>query len=104
MYTSSAGSRAELSILCDSGAVVVMNFTPFISDLINKHTINWSCTFGNKAQLRASAMETIQLEEVKVHRKEEQKAATLKGALWIMVVNSLNQLPNKAIFESTGMD
>ena len=79
MYTS-ADSRTEVSILCDSGANVHM--TPFITDLINKRTINRSCTFGNKAQLRAPAMGDMPI-KVKIRGKDDRIAVMLKDVLWV---------------------
>ena len=79
MYTS-ADSRTEVSILCDSGANVHM--TPFITDLINKRTINRSCTFGNKAQLRAQATGDMP-SKVKVRGKDDQITVMLTDVLWV---------------------
>ena len=55
---------------------------PFITDLINKRTINRSCTFGNKAQLRAPAMGDIPI-KVKVRGKDDQITVILKDMLWV---------------------
>ena len=78
MFTS-AKSCTE-SILCDSGANVHM--TPWVKDLQNTRTINRSCTFGNKGQLKASALGEMPL-RVKVKGKDDLTEVTLKNVLWV---------------------
>ena len=59
MLSTSDSSNEVVPFLIDSGANTHM--TPWLTDLTAPRTVNRSCTFGNKAQLRAPAMGEISL-------------------------------------------
>lgn len=78
MFTS-ADSLREISNYCYSRAKAHMS--PFISDLTKKRMINRSCTYGNKAQLRALAVEDVPI-EANVRGKDKSMAFILKDVCY----------------------
>lgn len=82
MYTS-ADSRTDVLILYDSRANLFM--ISFISNLNNMRSINRSCTFGNKAQLRAPVSGGMPREMEA--RGKDALAATFKGLLRVPEVS-----------------
>ena len=75
---SSSDQGSKVTFLCDSGANVHM--TPWLTDLEAPRSVNRSCTFGNKGQLRAPAQGEILLHNVE-HSKGPPLTITLKDVL-----------------------
>ncbi|CAM9301239.1 unnamed protein product, partial [Discosporangium mesarthrocarpum] len=69
----------KITLLCDSGANV--RITPMLKDLTAPHPVDRTCTFGNKGQLQARAMGTMELESDGTVGKTTSLA--LKNVLWV---------------------